>query len=85
MKDNNREQCPVCKVEIEEDVVYFSFGNPGTRERLYARVCKFALDRNRTDCINQSVNTDNITDNDGYDVFPPSKGYVFTDPKMPNT
>lgn len=74
----SKESCPVCGVIIEDNIVYFSHGNPGTRERLYARVCHFALERGKKECINQySVDTDNITDEDGYDFFKPSNNYEF--------
>ncbi|MDY7014118.1 MAG: hypothetical protein SVX43_11080 [Cyanobacteriota bacterium] len=42
--------CPVCRVSIADDVVHFSNGNPGTRARLYARVCQYAK---QSGCINQ--------------------------------
>lgn len=46
-----RETCPVCGVTIENDAkVLFSVGKPGTRSRLWARVCSFAKN---PDCINQ--------------------------------
>lgn len=47
------EQCPVCGVKIEGDVVYFSFGKPGTRARLQARVCQYAKSEG---CINNQEN-----------------------------
>lgn len=43
--------CPVCSVSItEDDKVIFSSGNPGTRARLYARVCQYTENKG---CINQ--------------------------------
>ena len=50
--------CQVCGISIEvlgdnpgdKDRVIFSVGNPGTRSRLYARVCQF---NNREGCINR--------------------------------
>lgn len=48
------EQCPVCGVKIENDVVYFSFGSPGSRARLQARVCEY-IDKS-TGCINDGDN-----------------------------
>jgi len=48
------EQCPVCGVKIEDNVVYFSFGKPGTRARLQARVCQY-IDKSRG-CINRQEN-----------------------------
>lgn len=45
--------CQRCGVKIEGDIVHFSYGKPGSRSRLYARVCQFALKRGATDCANQ--------------------------------
>jgi hypothetical protein len=43
-------RCPACEVVITpDDQVLFSFGKPGTRARLYARVCQYAK---RPGCIN---------------------------------
>jgi hypothetical protein len=42
--------CSLCNVKIDsKDTVHFAFGKPGSRERLYARVCKHVNDRR---CIN---------------------------------
>ena len=47
----NLQICPVCRVSITTDgKVNFSNGNPGTRARLYARVCQYAKN---SECINQ--------------------------------
>lgn len=54
--------CPVCKVVIEGDVVLFSHGPAGTRERLKARVCQYA--KGREGCINK--NAGDIQDADRY-------------------
>ncbi|MEC4805288.1 MAG: hypothetical protein SAJ12_01505 [Jaaginema sp. PMC 1079.18] len=43
------ETCPVCGVKIQGDLVNFSFGPPGTRSRLWQRVCKFVQ---KPGCIN---------------------------------
>ena len=43
------ETCSVCGVEIEGDLVKFSYGNPGSRDRLRARVCVYAK---KPGCIN---------------------------------
>jgi hypothetical protein len=48
---NAIDTCPVCGVSIEGDIVHFSHGRPGTRERLQARVCQFAK---KPGCINIS-------------------------------
>lgn len=46
--------CPICGVKIiplgNTDRVIFSTGAPGTRAKLWARVCRFV---NRPGCINQ--------------------------------
>lgn len=47
----NCQKCPVCGVEItDQKTVLFSYGPPGTRARLWARVCQFTK---RPGCINQ--------------------------------
>ncbi len=49
----NLQTCPVCGVSITEDgQVNFSNGIPGTRARLYARVCQYAQ---KSECINQET------------------------------
>lgn len=51
MSESTFERCPACGVEIENgSKVNFSFGPPGTRARLYARVCRTAK---IPGCINQ--------------------------------
>lgn len=47
------EKCPVCQVSINKDVVQFSFGKPGTRDRLWARVCQY-VEKQKPGCINKS-------------------------------
>jgi len=42
--------CSACGVEIEGDLVKFSYGKPGSRDRLRARVCIHA--KRPLDCIN---------------------------------
>jgi len=60
----NCKECPVCKVVIENDsLVRFSFGPPGTRERLHARVCQYTKDSN---CINKGVVATQIKETDYY-------------------
>lgn len=61
-------KCPRCKVEITpQDVVLFSYGKPGSRSKLYARVCQFALARGATDCINNfDPKTEPIKESDYY-------------------
>ena len=50
---SNTKTCGVCGVKIERvdgcDRVLFSFGKPGTRDRLHARVCRFNA---KPGCIN---------------------------------
>ncbi|WP_224410425.1 hypothetical protein [Oscillatoria salina] len=51
MSKNKIGICPACGVKIVAgDKVLFSFGPPGTRSRLWARVCQFAK---KPGCINQ--------------------------------
>ena len=48
---DNLQVCPVCGVSITADgQVNFSTGTPGTRARLYARVCTYTQ---QSGCINQ--------------------------------
>ncbi|MGB7414062.1 MAG: hypothetical protein WA902_07625 [Thermosynechococcaceae cyanobacterium] len=43
--------CPICGVSVTVDGrVNFTVGQPGTRAKLYARVCKF---NQKPGCINQ--------------------------------
>ena len=61
------QRCPVCSVLIEDDSkVLFSYGKPGTRSRLWARVCQFAKDKDN--CINQDDSKiGDVARNDYYD------------------
>jgi hypothetical protein len=55
----SRQRCSLCQVEIEGmggggDLVHFSRGGPGTRAKLWARVCQFLKnDEQRAQCLNQ--------------------------------
>ncbi|MDI9406818.1 MAG: hypothetical protein QM522_08955 [Chitinophagaceae bacterium] len=55
----SRQRCSLCQVEIEGmagggDLVHFSRGGPGTRAKLWARVCQFLKDdAQRAQCLNQ--------------------------------
>ncbi|MBP0017317.1 MAG: hypothetical protein J7647_07135 [Cyanobacteria bacterium SBLK] len=50
----NCQTCPICHVAIApDDTVYFASGNPGSRARLYARVCQYAK---KPECINKDTN-----------------------------
>ena len=54
------ERCPLCDVEIQgqggpSDQVIFSRGTPGSRSKLWARVCQYLKsDAQRSQCINQN-------------------------------
>lgn len=63
--DLSVEICPVCGVKIiDGGNVAFSAGPPGTRARLFARVCQFAKN---PACINQDeAAIGNLTSNDYY-------------------
>ncbi|MGK7919485.1 MAG: hypothetical protein AB4080_05700 [Trichodesmium sp.] len=51
MSENQHEICPVCQVKIVAgDQVLFSSGPPGTRAKLWARVCQYVK---KQGCINQ--------------------------------
>ena len=55
MSSENIEICPVCKVQIKNDIqVIFSAGKPGDRTKLWARVCQYVADK-REGCINQDA------------------------------
>lgn len=63
--------CPVCRVSITKDIVHFSSGNPGTRARLYARVCQYA---NKSGCINQDPEKiGSVTSQDNFSPAKPIK------------
>jgi hypothetical protein len=65
---SNTQTCPLCGVSITGDVVHFSNGSPGTRARLYARVCQYAK---QGGCINQDPEKiGTVTDGDGYAQLP---------------
>lgn len=70
-------KCPVCQVEIvcndgsEPDQVLFSFGKPGTRNKLFARVCQYAKDK--ASCINKGPTHDDCVPTDYYIEFEPKK------------
>ena len=60
------EKCKVCQVDIEDgSVVHFSFGKPGTLNRLQARVCQFVSEDRKEDCLNKNFSGE-ITDYDRY-------------------
>ena len=57
----SRQRCSLCQVEIEgveggADRVHFSQGGPGTRAKLWARVCQFLRTPEQTgQCLNQDA------------------------------
>ena len=79
MSQANLQRCSVCKVKItDSDRVLFSNGTPGTRGRLWARVCQYA---NTAGCINQEQDLiGEVKKEDRYKpaFFPKEQGgYVF--------
>lgn len=69
----NVQTCSTCGVRIEMnplgDRVLFSYGSPGTRARLWSRVCKFVADRGG--CINQDQGAIGVTEpSDEYNPMP---------------
>jgi hypothetical protein len=56
-----RRRCSLCTVEIQAmaggaDLVYFSQGAPGTRAKLWARVCQYLRTPEQcAQCINQDL------------------------------
>ncbi len=70
MNSNNLENlqvCSICGVSITEDgQVNFSDGKPGTRARLYARVCQYTEKR---ECINRETELiGEVTTQDRYET-----------------
>lgn len=62
------ETCPVCGVKIMTgivggDRVMFSAGPPGTRSKLYARVCRYV---DKAGCINKAGGSGPISAEDYY-------------------
>ena len=55
----SRQRCSLCQVEIQgmaggQDLVYFSHGGPGSRAKLWARVCQYLRsDDQQKQCLNQ--------------------------------
>ncbi|MFO8237105.1 MAG: hypothetical protein R6U00_02390 [Prochlorococcaceae cyanobacterium] len=73
----SRQRCSVCQVEIQgmvggNDLVHFSQGAPGTRAKLWARVCQFLRsDDKRALCLNQDVSQrGTVVQSDYYDEAP---------------
>jgi len=63
MTEKKEEICKACGVKIVDDVVHFSYGNPGTRQRLHARVCQFAK---KEGCINRVITRQELVEEDFY-------------------
>jgi len=55
----SRQRCSLCQVEIQgmsggNDLVFFSHGGPGSRAKLWARVCQYLRsDDQKRQCLNQ--------------------------------
>ncbi len=84
-----RRRCNLCTVEIQgmaggADLVYFSQGAPGTRAKLWARVCQYLRTPEQcAQCINQDLSLrGEVSVNDYYaeaprfdfSAMPPSGG-----------
>jgi hypothetical protein len=74
----SRQRCGLCKVEIEclpggTDRVHFSQGAPGSRAKLWARVCQYLKTPEQcAQCINQdSERRGPVSQNDFYAEAPP--------------
>ena len=67
------EICSACGVKIIDDAVHFSFGKPGTRQRLHARVCQYAK---KEGCINKGITRQELVEEDFY--FTPSDREKYT-------
>lgn len=73
MAGPNPQVCPVCGVKIlvggvGGDRVLFSAGPPGTRSKLYARVCRYV---EKAGCINRQAVSQPIASDDYYNADPP--------------
>ena len=73
----SRQRCSLCLVEIEaigsgHDVVHFSMGAPGTRAKLWARVCQDLRSPEQCgQCLNQDASLrGTVTSNDYYAEAP---------------
>ncbi|MFM1799004.1 MAG: hypothetical protein RLZZ117_1282 [Cyanobacteriota bacterium] len=72
-----RRRCDLCTVEIQAmagggDLVHFSQGAPGTRAKLWARVCQYLRTPEQcAQCINQDINLrGEVTGSDFYAEAP---------------
>ncbi len=72
-----RQRCALCQVEIQgmtggADLVHFSNGAPGTRAKLWARVCQYLRSPEQcAQCLNQDPSLrGQVTANDYYAEAP---------------
>ncbi|MCX5969413.1 MAG: hypothetical protein NTV57_17650 [Cyanobacteria bacterium] len=72
-----RQRCNLCQVEIQgmvggKDLVHFSQGAPGTRAKLWARVCQYLRSPEQcSQCLNQDPTLrGEVTSNDYYAEAP---------------
>jgi hypothetical protein len=75
MTGSTTQTCPLCGVKIivgmvGGDRVLFSAGPPGTRARLYARVCRYV---DRPGCINKNGGNQPPQANDYYKPDTPNR------------
>ncbi|NJM98546.1 MAG: hypothetical protein HC800_16535 [Phormidesmis sp. RL_2_1] len=68
MAETTTQTCPICSVKIMVGVpggdrVLFSSGPPGTRAKLWARVCQFTK---KSGCLNPQGKEETIADDDYY-------------------
>jgi hypothetical protein len=74
----SRQRCSLCQVEIQGmvgggDLVHFSQGGPGSRAKLWARVCQFLKsDEQRAQCLNQDANLRGSVAPSDYYAEPPA-------------
>lgn len=73
----SRQRCNLCQVEIQgmaggKDLVHFSQGAPGSRAKLWARVCQYLRTSEQcSKCINQDASLrGEVTRNDYYAEAP---------------
>lgn len=72
-----RQRCTLCTVEIQggaggNDLVHFSQGAPGSRAKLWARVCQYLRTPEQcSQCLNQDLTLrGEVSDNDYYAEAP---------------
>jgi hypothetical protein len=70
MTEKKEDICTACGVKIVDDVVHFSYGKPGTRQRLHARVCQYAK---KEGCINRGITRQELVETDFY-LAPSDRG-----------